>query len=279
MNCPVVSIGNIVVGGTGKTPFVLYLAKAFSNRKVAILSREYGKVLDEPLLLQRRAPFCKVYVGKDRRDLAKRAKKEGAELILLDDGFQYRKLFRDIDIVLLSKEDPFGKGHFLPWGFLRDSPKRLSKADLVVGTPTLEVEKRVEGVFDFSERKKDIQKGERVVLFSAIARPESFEKTVSSLGFIVLFHKIFADHEKPTFESLLELAKRAKEEGAERLLCTEKDFVKWRKDSHLICKIEDVIQLNFVEISLEIKRGQKELQNLIAKIDRKIDNFKICQKK
>ena len=92
--CTVVSIGNIVAGGTGKTPFVHLLAKAFSSRKVVILSRGYGKVPDEPMLLQKRLPSARVYVGKDRVSLAKRAVNDGAELIILDDGFQHRRLHR-----------------------------------------------------------------------------------------------------------------------------------------------------------------------------------------
>ena len=127
----VVSVGNIVAGGTGKTPFVHLLAKTFRHRKVAILSRGYGSIADEALLLARRLPEVKVYVGKDRVASGIKAIKEGAELLILDDGFQYRRLARDFDLVLLDGDDLFGKGHYLPWGYLRDSPKRLREADAV----------------------------------------------------------------------------------------------------------------------------------------------------
>ena len=121
--CTVVSIGNIVAGGTGKTPFVQMMGDAFSIRKVAILSRGFGVVPDEAMILQRRLPHAKIYVGKNRASLAEQAAKDGAEIILLDDGFQRLKLHCDFEIVLIREDDPFAKGHYLPWGFLRDSPK------------------------------------------------------------------------------------------------------------------------------------------------------------
>src|SRR3989344_5658052 len=98
--CPVVSVGNLVAGGTGKTPFVLALSQAFSNRRVAVLSRGYGALPDEAMLLQRRLPDAKIYIGKNRTLLAKQAVDEGAEIIFLDDGFQHRQLERDIRLSL-----------------------------------------------------------------------------------------------------------------------------------------------------------------------------------
>src|SRR5262249_30275344 len=99
----VISVGNIIAGGTGKTPFTLLLAQTLSHRQVAVLSRGYGAVPDEALLLRRRLPSAKIYIGKDRVELAKRAAQEGAEVILLDDGFQHRRLTRDFDVVLTKE--------------------------------------------------------------------------------------------------------------------------------------------------------------------------------
>ena len=128
VRCPVVSVGNIEAGGTGKTPLVLLLAEAFRHRKVALLTRGYGEVPDEAPLLQKRAPFAKVYVGKDRLVSAQKAIAEGAELIILDDGLQHRRLKRDFELVAISetldvwkKQGPF---RYLPWGRLRDTPRR-----------------------------------------------------------------------------------------------------------------------------------------------------------
>ena len=121
----VVSIGNIIAGGTGKTPFVHLLTSAFPKRKVAILSRGYGHIPDEAMLLAKKLPKIRVCVGKNRAELARQI--DDVDLILLDDGFQHRKLFRDIDVVLTRETLP----RFLPWGFLRDHPKRLEAADFV----------------------------------------------------------------------------------------------------------------------------------------------------
>ena len=101
----VISVGNLVAGGTGKTPLALLLAQVFSPHRVAILSRGsgvQGELADEPALLARRCPGAQVCLGKDRRVSAGRAIEEGADCLILDDGFQHRKLFRDFDLVLLS---------------------------------------------------------------------------------------------------------------------------------------------------------------------------------
>ena len=141
----VISVGNLVAGGTGKTPLTLLLAQVFASHRVAILSRGsgmQGELADEPALLARRCPGAQVYLGKDRRVSAGHAIREGADCLILDDGFQHRKLFRDFDLLLLSTRDPFGKGKgkfdfsipvgyqshpYLPRGYLRDSPKRLKE--------------------------------------------------------------------------------------------------------------------------------------------------------
>ncbi len=276
--CPVVSVGNLVAGGTGKTPLVHLLAKRFSHRRVAILSRGYGPDCDEPKILQRRLPSVKVYVGKDRVRLAKQAMQEGAELILLDDGFQYRRLHRDFDLVLLFGEDPLGKGYYLPGGFLRDSPKRLKKADLVLVNgpsshlilfPYVSLRVKVDRILDFHHLQVKSLSGKRVALFSGIARPYCFRNTVESLGAIVAFEKQLADHEKISQRELEDFAMCAKSMQAEYIVCTEKDAIK------LDAKIDLTLPLVFLEISLEVDRGQMVLDKLIAKIDQKIDTYKL----
>lgn len=100
----VVSIGNIIAGGTGKTPFVHLLARAFPKRKIAVLSRGYGDMPDEAMLHAKKLPKARICVGKNRAHLAKQL--DDVDLILLDDGFQHRKLFRDIDVVLTRETMP-----------------------------------------------------------------------------------------------------------------------------------------------------------------------------
>lgn len=152
----VISIGNIVAGGTGKTPVTLMLAQEFYHQFViAILSRGYRSkaesltypvVLsrgdgpmhpahycgDEPYLLSKNLPKAFVFVGKNRYKASNLAVKSGTQLIILDDGMQHRRLARDFEVVVMDGYDPFGQGYFLPRGFLRDSLHSLSRADLII---------------------------------------------------------------------------------------------------------------------------------------------------
>lgn len=158
--CPpvplVISIGNIVVGGTGKTPMTLLLAKEFYGTiPLAILTRGYRSKAeklsqptclclnngplypasycgDEPYLLAQNLPEAFVFVGRNRHKSSIMAVKAGAKLILLDDGMQHRRLSRDLDIVVMDAHDPDGLGYFLPRGFLREGLHTLSRAHLIV---------------------------------------------------------------------------------------------------------------------------------------------------
>lgn len=154
----VISIGNIVTGGTGKTPTTLLLAEALSeNATVAILSRGYRSQAeslpspvilcqgrgpefkaeycgDEPYLLAKRIPQAHIIVGKDRRAASRLAERAGAHVLLLDDGMQHRRLARHFDLVVVDALNPFGHGYLLPRGLLRESPHALERANLIVLT-------------------------------------------------------------------------------------------------------------------------------------------------
>lgn len=261
----VVSVGNITAGGTGKTPFVHLLAQRFSHRKVAILSRGYGAMPDEPALLARRLPSVSIYVGKDRAELARKAVEKGAELLILDDGFQHRRLHRDFDVVLMDEGDPFGKGHYLPWGFLRDSPKRLGQADAVF-IRGKHLKLTVKRVLDRDERPIANLEGWRVGLFCGIAKPASFKKTVVDLGAIPVAEWILADHQLADPIKLAHFADRCKALGAKALICTEKDFVKFSQEN------QTLLPILFLEMDMEICAEKDRWEKLVEKIDQKIDN-------
>ncbi|HEX4385318.1 MAG TPA: tetraacyldisaccharide 4'-kinase, partial [Myxococcales bacterium] len=198
---PVISVGNLTVGGAGKTPVTLFLARRLSgHRKPAILSRGYGRDSreplrvtattpvrlcgDEPLLLARQG--LDVWVGPSRALLAELAVKAGADVLLLDDGLQHHALARDLDVVVLDASNPLGNGALLPRGPLRELPQALSRvrrglfwltrADLprhplagsLSGFP------QVESLY---EPRAELR-GQRVFLFAGIARPASFEASV-----------------------------------------------------------------------------------------------------
>ncbi|MBI3508259.1 MAG: tetraacyldisaccharide 4'-kinase [Chlamydiia bacterium] len=238
----VVSVGNIEVGGTGKTPLVLLLAERFSHRKVAIISRGYGAIPDEALLLARRLPHVEVLIGKDRVALAKQAK---ADLVILDDGFQYRKLYRDFDLVLVTGK----KEHYLPWGRLRDTPRRLKSAHLI------QTRLRLRRILNAQGETLSSLQGREIAYFCGIARPERFRRTLLDLGAIITASYILADHEPIDFIQLQELVKKAP-----LLITTEKDFVKLPPHPFPIF---------YLEMEAEVL---SDWESLIEKIDQKIDN-------
>jgi tetraacyldisaccharide 4'-kinase len=291
---PVVSVGNIIAGGTGKTPFVKFLAEELSKKfQVAILSRGYhsktektGEVLqvapetdvsscgDEPYWLARTLPKAQVWVGKNRLASAKRAKEKGADVVLMDDGMQHRQLKRDMEIVLVDGEDPFGKGYFLPRGLLRDSPERLKKADciVVIGPSSEQIERQLrhftEAPIIFAKRTTEISlQGKKVAVFCAIGQPRKFLQSVREAG-----GEIVASFFKPDHDSFFpeELQKFAKESSSDVLVCTEKDQVKLNFE----CCIPIVPLVSHLEI-VENKAAWQELLNKIqlrVKNDRRISS-------
>ena len=138
---PVISVGNLTTGGTGKSPFVMWLARQFrdSGQRVCVLSRGYmattNGVNDESMELASRLPEIAQVLNRDRVAGAKKALQEKqAQVLLLDDGFQHRRLHRDLDIVLIDAAQPFGFDRLLPRGLLREPKRSLARADFVLIT-------------------------------------------------------------------------------------------------------------------------------------------------
>ena len=285
---PVVSVGNIIAGGTGKTPFVKFLAQELSKKlKIAIVSRGYrskientGQVFqvipemdvascgDEPYWLARDLPEVQVWVGKNRLISAMRAKEKGANLILMDDGMQHRKLKRDIEIVLVDGEDPFGNGFFLPRGLLRDSPARLKTADCIVvinpSSGTLEQELRhfTQAPIVFAERVADVSlKGKKVAVFCAIGKPQKFLHSVREAGGEVVASFFKPDHD-PFYPE--ELKKFAEESLADVLVCTEKDQVKLPLDFQ--CRLPVIALTTHLKISGNETAWQELLNNIQSRV-------------
>lgn len=286
LSLPVISVGNIVAGGSGKTPFIHYLAKELAPKKVAILSRGYkrksNKTLvvtedmlaeecgDEPKLLKHKLPEVSILVGKDRAYLGLQASALGAEILLIDDGLQHRKLHRDVEIITMEANNLFGGGHFLPYGYLRDSPKSLSYAHLIVLSGVKDkkhfndIEKKLRKWTDapiismkaIYENREEIA-GKKVGGFCAIARPQRFFKTLESLGCEVVSSSCKPDHDPFSTKELAILAQQAKEKGAERLVCTEKDAIKWSQ------ALELALPITPLQMVLEPQFGGQHLETLI----------------
>lgn len=300
----VISIGNIVAGGTGKTPVTLMVAQEFiDDVLIAILSRGYrspaetkavptflseGEGIlcsahecgDEPFLLASRLPKSLVIVGRDRTAGAQMAFQAGAQLILLDDGMQHRRLARDLEILVVHAKDPFGQGYFLPRGLLREGPKSLSRANLIILNHTLNqehfeaLEKRlrpytsapvvgtqmeVDTFRNLSGKVVPSIKNKQVGIFCGIAHPEQFKETVKKQGAEIVASKFFSDHYPFDRDELASFAKLCKEKGAEMLVCTEKDYVKLVDPGKL------AIPLVHVRMRLRIVAGAPHWHTFIAK--------------
>ena len=270
--CRVISVGNIMIGGTGKTPMVIMLARMLKECgwRPAVLSRGYGgkrkeevgivsdgrRILmdpheagDEPVLIARSIPAVPVIVATDRVRAGRVAvERYGTDVLVLDDGFQHRRLARDIDIVLLDGVQPFGNGFLLPRGGLREPRSGLRRADVVILTAAGRSDDPVLGRYYsgpvFTARRRpvglvrgrahetcttDCLSGKRVCAFSGIAHPRSFRDTLVPLCGAITSFLPFPDHHIYTAADIDYIRKAFGDSGAEVLVTTEKDGMKLRR--------------------------------------------------
>lgn len=291
---PVVSIGNIVAGGSGKTQVILLLAQELMKTlKVAVLSRGYRSLAekrkdplhvdpivyspkicgDESWMVAQRLKEVIVIAGKNRYAGANLAATKGAEVVLLDDGMQHRRLHRDMEIVVIDSEDPFGGGDFLPQGLLREDPKRLKVADLIVfiGQPSQDLRERTRSLSQApwiqAEIRPDAEmadlEGAPVGLFCAIGHPERFVRTVSSLGCTVVSSHFFPDHAHISKKALEKFSSAAAAKGARFLVCTEKDKVKLSE-----FELELSLPVRPIKAELRIVENQKTWESAVAQVKR-----------
>jgi tetraacyldisaccharide 4'-kinase len=309
----VVSVGNITVGGSGKTPLVEMYARTWlqKGRKVAIVSRGYGKserplqqanlpegflppqgvrvvsdgsgrvflsayeAGDEPYLLAKRVPEAAVVVSKDRFAACAFAVRQfGAEVIVLDDAFQHLRLHRDEDIVAVDAANPFGNGHLLPRGTLREPPASLRRASRILLTKILseeagdgpdatvcrarvaDLETRLQGLSPKAEVASTHYvpthfaafpggemtplayfKGKKAVAFCGLADPGFFERTLGSLGASVVESRRFPDHYRYTAADLAAIDEDAAKYGADAIVTTEKDLARLTPDASTRCPL------------------------------------------
>lgn len=278
--CRVVAIGNLTVGGTGKTPLVELLARALAGRgrRVVVLSRGYGRYRpdairavsdgrrllltaaeagDEPYLLARRLTEVPggvpVVVGRDRYRAGLWAvPRFQPDVLLLDDGFQHWRLRRDADVVCLDARAPWGRGGLFPQGSLREPPRALRRADLVVLThghaagdlervraevgawapaaPVALATYEPDGVEELGTgavHTLDELRGRTLVAFAGIAVPENFAVTLAEVGVVPRDFVAFPDHHPYAAGDVAALEARARAVGAIALVTTEKDAVRF----------------------------------------------------
>ena len=320
----VIAIGNLTVGGTGKTPVVEKFARELrdAGRTVAILSRGYrskpppihkwllnkiffredqtpprvvsdGKSLlldsetagDEPYMLASNLRDVVVLVDKDRVKSGRYAiEKFGCDTLLLDDGFQYWHLRgRRHDVVLIDCQQPFGNGHLLPRGTLREPPSHLARAHTIFITKsdgdTAGLRARIakhnsaagliecvhhplyfEDVFSGEQHNLNLIKGRKIASLSGIAQPESFEQSLVKLGGELVYSKRFADHHRFTQQEILNTINRGKKRQAEFIVTTQKDAVRFPKIDR-----RD-LPIYFIRVEIKIISGASDFQDCVRKI-------------
>lgn len=291
---PVVSIGNLTAGGTGKTPMVAYIARWFRRHgvRVAIVSRGYGAeqggASDEALELERALPDVPHLQNADRVAGGTLAVEElASQLIVLDDAMQHRRVKRDLEIVLIDATNPWGYGYLLPRGLLRESIQGLRRADVIVLTranlvSTAEREKIREQVsrtkttaiwLEAAHQPLEFQqytgnsmelsavRGRRVFAFCGIGNPDAFLQTLQQLGLEVVHFEPFADHDPFGSETIVGLEKQILlHKGVEFVVCTSKDLVKLRSDR--LARLP----LWALKIGLQIDSGEAGLHEELGKL-------------
>jgi tetraacyldisaccharide 4'-kinase len=257
LDCKVISVGNITLGGTGKTALVEYIARYLKNqgRKVAIITRGYKRKTrdsmgDEPYMLKQHLKDVPVIVDANRRRAVLSAIRDYAvDTVIFDDGFQQWRIKKDLEIVTINATDPFGNRYLIPRGILREPLSSLRRADCFVLTnsnldtkteetknilkalnPQAQVSESVHNPLAFYNIDKpdalyavSLLKGRRVTLFSGIGNPGSFEELISRLGIIIGLVFRFPDHHNYNEEELDKIIKDSSDRDINTIITTEKD--------------------------------------------------------
>lgn len=289
----IVSIGNITSGGTGKTPMCIEVGKYFMsiNRKIAILTRAYNtnnedkvtlvsdglEILvepedcgDEAFLIAKNLPKAMVFAGKDRVKTAKAAIRLGAEIVIVDDGYQYLKLNRNENILMIDSYRPFDNRHLLPFGKLRELPdsicrasaiiisnsksKQLAEADLKTlkkygdKIPITKTSYKLKELTSLNTKRilKDSEiKNLRAIACCGIGNPESFIDLLKRNEILVLESLIYPDHHKYLYNDIEKMIKLCKSSNTEDIITTEKDAVK-------IIDLCQAAPINFWAIKIDV---------------------------
>jgi tetraacyldisaccharide 4'-kinase len=292
---PVISVGNITTGGTGKTPLVIWLCNMLKDKSIAcaVLTRGYkaqdAEITDEPAIMARSCPQARVVVNQDRvAGAAKAVNEYGAKVLVMDDGFQHRKLHRDLDIIAIDATCPFGFGHMLPAGLLREPKEAIKRAQVVVIThydqcPSEKTDDLVNEIKKIApditiakamhkHTSAKIMKGREISIeelkeldlyaFCGVGNPDAFLGNLKNYGFNVKGSKIFNDHHDFTEDDMAVIYDEAKKLDVNLILSTEKDWVK----TALLVKDRFDIDFAFLTLELDFIEGDDKIEALVDSV-------------
>lgn len=287
---PVVSVGNLTVGGTGKTPLVIDLVQRLDRMGLTpvVVSRGYGAAPGEPndeeRVIRRHVPGVVCLADPDRARAGETARERfGADVIVLDDGFQHRCLGRTLDIVVIDATSPFGYGRMLPRGLLREPVQSLRRAGVVVlsrcdqvspsrllqteervrriapSATVLRSRHRVDGMARLDGTPDDTDlTGKRAVVFAGIGHPRAFLTTVQSLGADVVAQRWWPDHHRYKRRDMARMLRAGRLPDHDVVLTTEKDAAKLAQRIEL-----NALSIRVVRVAVEFLDDGDELMDII----------------
>ena len=267
-----ICVGNIYLGGTGKTPTTLKLYELLKNLdlKIATAKKDYSHLQDEKILLEKKSNLI---ISKERVSVVTKAINRRIDLLIFDDGLQEKKFDYDIKFVCFDSKSWIGNGFLIPSGPLREKIKSLTKYDGVFLKSSIrdfnssEISSKIKNInpeieiFNSYVLIKNINKfdlSNKFIIFSGIGNAYSFKETLVNNNFNITKEIIFPDHHEYKLEEILKILNLAKKEKAE-ILTTEKDYVKIPKN------LKD--KINYIEIDLEIEEKDKLINLIKTKIN------------
>lgn len=292
---PVISIGNITTGGTGKTPLVIWLCRHLSQKQIrcAVLTRGYkttaGEMSDEPALLAKSCPGVQVVINPDRVAGAEKAIREyQPQVLVLDDGFQHRRIQRDLNIVAIDATCPFGYDKLLPAGLLREPLGELKRADAAIITrfdladaeQASQIEQRIMELAGPIPVARAIHRQTHAMLtngqplpleklrtmklfiYCGIGNPQAFMNCLQQDGITIVGSCFFNDHHDYTMQDVKSIAAQARHSGADIAVCTQKDWVK----TAVFCRQIETISFGVMAMELDFAANAEAIENLIEKI-------------
>ncbi len=260
---PVICVGNIYLGGTGKTPLSIFLALEFSKlgKKTSIVRKYYKNHSDEFNMIKN--TFDNLIVNKTRLDGLKEAEKNGSKIVILDDGFQDYKIKKDLNIICFNSNQLVGNGLVLPAGPLRESLSALRDANIVMingdkneifEKKILNINKKLE-IFYSSYEPINLEKfkGKKLLAIAGIGNPENFFKLIEDNNLKIEDKLIFPDHHRFTEDEIKKIVNKAQSKDYQ-IIMTEKDYYKIDK-----YKLE---KIDYLKVSLKIDKKEKFLDRI-----------------